>query len=78
MLYKIRKQHGIARHLCKHTSTHEAMQMDEKMDLYMIWAALIRPKTVAKMTKTRGQNTHTRMHMLRPTLRHKRGILKHT
>ena len=46
---KLRMQHGMARHLCKHTSKHEAMQTNEKMDLNMIQAALNRPKTVAKM-----------------------------
>ena len=56
----------MARHLCKHTSKHEAMLTNEKVVLNMIWAALIRPKTMAKMTKTRDQNTHTHMHMLRP------------
>ena len=61
----------MARHLCKHTSKHEAMQMDEKMDLYMIWAALNRPKTVAKVTKIKDQNTYTHAHVKGPTLRHK-------
>ena len=49
----------MARHLCKHASKHEAMLTNEKVVLNMIWAALIRPKTVAKMTKTRDQNTCT-------------------
>ena len=61
----------MARHLCKHTSKHEAMQIDGKMDLNMIWAALNRPKTVAKMTKTEDQNTCTHTHDGRPTLGHK-------
>ena len=56
----------MATNLCKHTSKHEAMPTNEKVVLGMVWAALNRPKTVAKMTKTRDQNTHTHMHMLRP------------
>ena len=49
----------MARHLCKTASKHEAMLTNEKVVLNMIWAALKRPKIVAKMTKTEDQNTCT-------------------
>ena len=67
----------MARHLCKHASKHEAMLANEKVVLNMIWAALIRPKTVAKMTKTRDQNTHTHAHVKAQMLKHQRAISKH-
>ncbi|GMP99776.1 hypothetical protein CsSME_00047124 [Camellia sinensis var. sinensis] len=35
VVVELRMQHGMAKHLCKHTSIHMAMQINGKMDLYM-------------------------------------------
>ena len=48
-----------------YASKHKAMLMDDMMDLCMIQATLNEPKTAAKMTKNKGLNTHTHMHMLK-------------
>ena len=44
----------MATNLCKYANKHEAMLTNAKVVLNMIWAALIRPKTVAKMPKNEG------------------------
>ena len=67
----------MARHLCKHTSKHEAMPTNEKVDLDMIWAALNRPITVAKVPKIGTKYTYIHAHVKGQHLGTNEATLKH-